>query len=182
VHFDEQWMSPAQIAVLAGLAQSTSHLPGEVVEVGTWQGWSAVPLANAIVPAFLHVVDHWEGDGPESAAAGIGINPELVKRDNYGIFQANIAEGTAGNVITWKMGWRKFAELWDKPIRFLHLDAAHTTQEVSDNLAALLPRAVPGAIFAGDDWDFPTVAAGVREQFTDDRINVQFNKLWWVVL
>jgi hypothetical protein len=64
----------------------------------------------------------------------------------------------------------------------LHLDATHTTQEVADNIAALLLRAMPGAIFAGDDWDWPEVAAGVRRVFPADRINVQFNKLWWVVL
>jgi Methyltransferase domain len=182
VRFDEEWMSQGQLDVLAALAQSTGYLDGEAVEIGTWQGRSAIPIANAIRPRFLHVVDHWEGDGPESAAVGIGIDPELVKRDNYGIFIDNIAEATQGNVSVWRMGWREFAAQWEHPIRFLHLDAAHTTQEVADNITALLPYAVPGAIFAGDDWNWPTVEAGVRQALPGRAISEQFGKLWWVVL
>lgn len=182
VTFHEEWMGLDQLNVLAALAQSTDYLDGEAIEIGTWQGRSAIPIANAIRPKTLHVVDHWKGDSPEAVAAGTAIKPELVERDNYGIFTANIAEATEGNVRVWKMGWREFADQWTEPIRFLHLDADHTTREVSENIAALLPYAVPGAIFAGDDWDWPTVAAGVREHFTDEQISVQFSKMWWTVL
>jgi Methyltransferase domain len=182
VRFDEEWMGQEQLGALAALSQSTGYLDGEVVEIGTWQGRSAVPIANAIAPAVLHVVDHWLGDSAEAVAAGTAINPELVKRDNYGIFQANIAEGTAGNVRVWRMDWRQFAQEWDQPIRFLHLDATHTTPEVVDNITALLPYGRPGSIFAGDDWNWPTVAAGVRQLFDEADICVQFDKLWWVVL
>jgi hypothetical protein len=182
LQFTEEWMSQGQLDVLAALAQSTGYLDGAAIEIGTWQGRSAIPIANAIRPRVLHVVDHWQGDDPEGLAQGLGIDPELVKRDNYGIFKANIAEGTDGNVQVWKMDWREFAAKWDQPIRFLHLDASHTRQEVADNITALLPYAVPGAIFAGDDWNWPTVEAGVRQAFPGRAISEQFNKLWWVVL
>lgn len=182
MRFDEEWMGQDQMNVLAALAQSTGYLDGAAIEIGAWQGRSAIPVANAIRPRVLQVVDHWQGDDPDAVAAGTGINPELVKRDNYGIFTANMTEGTQGNYRVWKMDWREFAEQWEQPIRFLHLDASHTAKAVSDNLAALLPYAVPGAIYAGDDWDWPTVQAGVREHFSDDEINVQFDKLWWVML
>ena len=182
LHFDEEWMGTDQINVLAALAQSTGVLEGEAVEIGTWQGRSAIPVANAIRPRVLHVVDHWQGDGPEAVAAGTAIRPELVARDNYGIFCANVAEATEGNVQVWKMDWREFAAQWTMPVSFLHLDATHTTQEVSDNIAAMLPYMVPGSVFAGDDWDWPAVAAGVRLHFTEEQICTQFNKLWWVTL
>lgn len=175
-------MSQGQLDVLAALAQSTGYLDGEAIEIGTWQGRSAIPIANAIRPKFLHVVDHWQGDDPAAVAAGRGIRPELAARDNYGIFTANVAEATEGNVSVWKMGWREFAAQWEHPVRFLHLDATHTAQEVADNITALLPYAVPGAIFAGDDWDWPEVEAGVRQAFPNRPVNEQFNKLWWVVL
>jgi hypothetical protein len=182
VHYDEDWMGEEQHNILGALAQSVGRLDGEAVEIGTWQGRSAIPLANAIRPRILHVVDHWRGDSLEAVAAGTAIPAEAVARDNYGIFQANVAEGTEGNVQVWKMGWREFAAQWTRPVSFLHLDADHTLREVSDNLAALLPHAVPGAVFAGDDWDRLSVQAGVREHFASQDINVQFNKLWWVVL
>jgi Methyltransferase domain len=182
VRFDEIWTLDAQLVLLGALAQSTTLLDGSVIEIGTWQGRSAIPIANAIAPAVLHVVDHWLGDEPEAVAAGRGIRPELVERDNYGIFLDNIAEATAGNVRVWKMGWREFAAQWTEPIRFLHLDATHTADEVSENIAALLPLFVPGGIFAGDDYDWPGVQEGVYRQFTREQVNVQFNKMWWVVV
>ena len=182
LHFDEVWMGMDQLNVLAALAQSTGRLEGEAIEIGTWQGRSAIPIANAINPRTLHVVDHWKGDDPEAVAAGKAIKAELVERDNYGIFQANMDAGTYGNYAVWKMDWREFAVKWARPISFLHLDASHTTKAVSDNIEALLPHAVPGAIFAGDDWDWPEVAAGVRQHFSDDALSVQFNKLWWTVI
>jgi hypothetical protein len=177
LRFDERWISDEQLHALAGLAIGTDGLPGEVIEIGTWQGLSAIPLAAAVYPAELHVVDHWLGDPP-----GQGIAPGLAARDNYGIFLANISEGTRGNVTVWKMGWRQFAAQWDKPIRFLHLDATHTTREVSDTIAAFRPLIVPGGIFAGDDWGWPPLEAGVREQFRDEAVSTRFGTLWWVRL
>jgi hypothetical protein len=80
------------------------------------------------------------------------------------------------------MDWREFAAQWTEPIAFLHLDATHTEPEVADNITALLPYAGPGTIFAGDDWDWPGVQAGVQRCFAPETVNVEFNKLWWVVL
>jgi hypothetical protein len=171
VRLDEIWIDPAQLRRTADLAASTAHLPGEAVEIGTWQGNSAVVLANAIAPAILHVVDHWKGC--------LTIPPEQVARDNYGIFLANMAEATAGNFRVWKMGWRDWVKQWDLPIRFLHLDAEHTVEEVSDNIAALLPFAVPGAVFAGDDYDWLTVREGVHQQFAEVQTA---GPLWWKVI
>jgi Methyltransferase domain len=176
--YDEQWMGECQTARLAELAASTNHLTGEVVEIGTWQGWSAIPIARAIMPASLHVVDHWQGGG--------AIGPELVARDNYGIFLANVAEAGV-NVCVHKQDWREWAAEWDLPIRFLHLDGNHETVEVADNIRFVLPHMVPGGVLAGDDWDWPTVEAGIREVLPDfdarvlaGSAGVQWSKLWWV--
>lgn len=171
MRFDERWISDPQLEFTAALAKSTGHLAGEVVEIGTWQGLSAIPIANAVHPAALHVVDHWLGDE--------AIRPELTARDNYGIFRDNIKEGTAGNVIVWKMDWKEFVKIWDRPIRFLHLDAAHTTDEVSANIAALLPHAVDGAVFCGDDWAWETVRAGVHQHFPEVNSG---EDMWWTVI
>ena len=69
-------------------------LPGEVIEVGTWQGLSAIPIARAVAPATLHVVDHRLGDGE----AAVGIDPSKTERDNYGIFLSNLREAHVTNV------------------------------------------------------------------------------------
>lgn len=174
MRFDEYWIGPAQLALTAELARSTGDLRGAVIEVGTWQGLSAIPIARAVAPARLHVVDHWQGDSAP------GIDPELVKRDNYGIFLNNLKDARVTNVEVHKMGWREFAAEWDKPVRFLHIDATHSADEVAGNIAAMLPYAVKGAVFCGDDYGFPEVAEGVRRQFPD--VNSSENKLWWKVI
>jgi methyltransferase family protein len=171
MRFDERWISEDQLALTASLAAGTNELSGEVVEIGAWQGLSAIPIANAIYPASLHVVDHWLGSEEHS--------PELKARNNYGIFLANMNEGTAGNFTVHKMGWRDWVTEWTLPIRFVHIDAAHTQEEVSDNIKALLPFAVPGAAFVGDDFGFPPVRAGVFSQFSS--VYAKFN-LWWTVI
>jgi hypothetical protein len=173
--FHERWITDSQLLATAGLAASTDDLVGEVIEIGVWQGLSAITIANAVYPATLHAVDHWRGDEGDV----IGTPPELLSRDNYGIFLANVAEGTKGNVKVWKMGWREFAAQWDQPIRFLHLDASHGAGEVAGNIEALLPWAVPGAIFCGDDYGRGGVTEGVHRHFeaVDSR-----EALWWVTI
>ena len=167
---------PLSLALTAALARSTTGLPGEVIEVGTWQGLSAIPIARAVAPATLHVVDHWLGDGE----AAVGIDPSKTERDNYGIFLSNLREAHVTNVRVHKMGWREFAKEWDQPIRFLHIDATHSADEVADNIAALLPCAASHAVFCGDDYGFPEVSEGVHRQFPI--VNSSENKLWWKVI
>src|SRR5271170_5698627 len=176
--FNEYWIGPAQLALTAALARSTDGQPGEVVEVGTWQGLSAIPIARAVAPAVLHVVDHWQGDAPE--AGSYGIERHRVERDNYGTFLANVADALVTNIEVHKQGWREFAAEWDKPIRFVHIDASHTSDEVSGNIEAFLPFAVEGTIFCGDDYGFPQVSEGVHRQF--ETVHSSENKLWWKVI
>lgn len=41
---------------------------------------------------------------------------------------------------------------------------------------------MPAAIFAGDDWDWPTVQEGILRVFPRDKINLGAGKLWWTVI
>jgi hypothetical protein len=178
LRFNEYWIGPAQLALTAALARSARDIPGEAVEVGTWQGLSAIPIARAVAPASLHVVDHWQGDVTE--AGSIGIDPALIDRDNYGIFLSNLHDARITNVEIHRMGWREFIAGWDRPLRFVHIDASHTEDEVAENIGAFLPYASEGAVFCGDDYGFPQVAAGVHRVFP--AVNSSENKLWWKVI
>jgi hypothetical protein len=175
MRFDEVWMSSQQLYALAQLAKSTAGLKGEVIEVGVWQGLSTIELMHAIYPDNLHAVDHWLGD---SNTDGQGITREWAEsRDNYSIFLANMWEATRGNVIIHKQDWREFWGTWTQPVRFMHIDATHTADEVADNIEAFLPYAVGGAVFCGDDYDWPGVVEGVQRQFGTSHTVV--GKLWY---
>ena len=179
MHFDEIWTPQWQQESLADLVKSTNHLQGEVIEIGTHQGLSAIPIANAAYPVLLHAVDHWKGS-PD-------IPKEISDRNNFGQFVENILEGTKGNICIHQQDWREFAKEWeeearfpDEEIRFLYLDAGHTTKEVTDQITAFKYHIVPGGIIAGDDYGWPEVQLAVRKQFPLSDINIEKDKLWWI--
>lgn len=173
MRFDEVWMSPAQLEALATLAASTTPT-APAIEIGTWQGMSAISIARSIQPRMLHVVDHWRGS--------TDIDPELSKRDNFHIFRENIEEaGLSGNIRIHHQDWHDFASDWnDQEIGFLHLDAEHTADEVSAQIAWAWPRMVKGGIIAGDDYNWQKVRQGLYRQFPRDMVQVRWFKLWWV--
>jgi hypothetical protein len=90
----------------------------------------------------------------------------------------NITEGTQGNIYIHKQDWREFAESWIDPIGFLHLDAEHTENEVTDQIGTFIGQMAKGSIMAGDDYNWPGVRAGVNVYF--DKVYVMRDKLWWV--
>ena|ERR1700748_819917 len=169
MRFDDVWMQPWQTGILSDMARESCSV-GAVIEIGTHQGLSAIPIANSIYPVVLHVVDHWEGS--------TDFRDYMRIRDNYSIFLDNVAEGTQGNIEVHKQDWREFAEHWIEPIGFLHLDAEHTEDEVTDQIGTFIGQMAKGSILAGDDWNWPGVRAGVEVYF--DKVRVASNKLWWV--
>jgi len=171
MRFDDVWMQPWQTGSLADLAYKSRNI-GAVIEIGTHQGLSAIPIANAIYPNKLHVVDHWEGS--------TDFRDYMRIRDNYGIFMSNVEEGTQGNIEVHKQDWRDFARDWMDPIGFLHLDAEHTKEEVYAQTGAFIPFMSDGSILAGDDFNWPGVREGVLVRFALREVHVMQGKLWWV--
>lgn len=170
--FTEEWFSPANQKALGDLHDLTSHLTGDVVEIGCWQGRSTVALANAAYPSVVHAVDTWEGSPGE-------ISADLAsERDVHAEFLANIDSHTAGNVVSHRMGWRDYLPT-SGPIRFLHIDAEHTRVEVRDNILAAKPLIVRGGIICGDDAQHRPVIDGVLDTLGVPHI---VSTLWWVRL
>ena len=169
--FGEMWFHPASQKALGDLHDRTTHLQGDVVEIGCWTGRSTVALANAAYPAVVHAVDTWNGSPGE-------ISAELAaERDVYSQFRANIEAFTAGNVIPHRMGWREYLPT-SGPIRFLHIDAEHSYVEVRDNILAALPLMVPGGVICGDDNHHPPVQEAVIDTLGGFRTTAS---LWWTI-
>ena len=79
-------------------------------------------------------VDTWHGspDEPDHSRA-------WDSDDVFETFKRNIKQHTQGNVRYHRTGWRDFFETWTRPVRFIHIDAQHTYEEVRDNVLAVLP-------------------------------------------
>lgn len=167
--FTDVWMQPWQLNLLSEMAFNSCGA-GAVIEIGVYQGLSAIKIANAIYPNTLHAVDHWEGSSDWSQ--------DLRERDNFDIFMNNITEVKV-NIEVHRQDWRDFARHWTAKVGFLHLDAEHTKDEVSDQIETFLPHMAEGSIMAGDDYNFPGVYQGVNVHFNPRQIHVLRNKLWW---
>lgn len=158
--FHEDWMSAEQAAYVGGLAQQAPR-EGACVEVGSWEGRSAICIAQSIQPRILHCVDHWEGNEEEESVK------VAQDRDIRGAFLHNTRVLTTGNCLVHPLDWRVWISAWDTPIAFLHLDASHDYQSVRDCLTAVLPFLVPGAILCGDDFYHSAVNRAVRDVLGD---------------
>lgn len=183
--FHEDWYDPQCAAYVGWLAQQA---PGEgaVVEIGSWEGRSAVCIAQSIAPRTLHCVDHWRGNEDEGDEESTKAAQE---RDVLGVFVCNMERLTAGNWQHEVLDWREWIKKWgraykedpiwnDHPsIAFLHLDASHDYQSVYDCLRAILPYLVPGAILCGDDFYSDGVYRAVHDALGDGVQDVG-GRLW----
>lgn len=157
--FHEDWFGEPSCRAVYRLVQSTHGLHGRVVEVGCWEGRSTSFIAQAAWPETVHAVDTWQGS-PGEISADLAGEPG---RDVFATFTENMAELTRGNYEAHRMGWRDYFDSDRGPIRFLHIDAEHTYQEVHDNIEAALPLMVAGGIICGDDAHHPPVMEAVNE-------------------
>lgn len=151
----------------------TEGVAGRVVEVGCWEGRSTVVLANAVAPDVVHAVDTWRGSPGEISAS------LAQERDVFAQFTENIAALTAGNVAPHRTGWRTYFTSDTSPIRFLHIDAEHSYDEVRDNIETAKPLIAPGGIIAGDDAHHEPVMRAVHEQFVGEVIRFHASLWAW---
>ena len=180
--FHEDWYSGPQALYVGQLARKAPE--GAIVEIGCWEGRSAIVIAQMIAPRTLHCVDHWQGNIDEDADHESG--KIAAERDVLGAFVGNMDTCTAGNWTHYVMSWQEWIagdDAWwhgkrpDK-IAFLHLDASHDRASVRDCLLAIKPFLVEGAILCGDDAFDERVVAGVRDVFPDAEVIGE--RLWRV--
>lgn len=165
--YTEEWFCLESRNALRDLYKTAEDLDGVIVEVGCWQGRSTVALAKAAKPETVRAVDTWQGSPGE-------ISAELAAgRDVFAEFQHN----TAGlNIEPYRMDWRTYFAEHRDPIKFLHIDAAHSYKEVRENIEAALPLMVPGAVICGDDAHHPPVQKAVIHTLGDAQL---LATLWW---
>jgi len=139
------------------------HRPKVCVELGTWLGASAIPVARSIRRwgGTLTCVDTWGGDIHTTTAK----SPWMLVSCARNIIEA----GVAANVRLIPTTTREAAAAWNHPIDWLYVDADHSYEACWEDLAAWVPYVRPGGVILGDDYDNP-LFPGVRqawEQFAE---------------
>ena len=140
------------------------YRPMVCVELGTWLGASAIPVARAIRRwgGTVTCVDTWAGDvhPPESSVRQ--STPWMLVSCARNIVEA----GVGAHVRLIPATTLEVAATWTQPIDYLYIDAAHDYASVRADLEAWVPHVTPGGVILGDDYGhrlFP----GVQQAWDD---------------
>ena len=123
------------------------YRPKVCVELGTWLGASAIPVARSIRRwgGTLTCVDTWAGAVDGQAA---DARPWMLLSCARNLLEA----GVSANVRLVPATTLDAARWWDRPIDWLYVDADHRYESVLADLEAWTPFVVPGGVILGDDY------------------------------
>ena len=152
------WTSGHELAWLCEMATQAC----EIIEVGSYHGKSALCMRYANPRAGITCLDIPQDDRCRLILAANTIDQCIA-----------VYEMTAQQF--------KFSGKRD----FAFVDAGHTEEDVSGDIAALLPHMAPGAIMSGHDWRTDNmqdgVNLGVLRHFKFEQVHT-FESIWWVQL
>jgi predicted O-methyltransferase YrrM len=140
---------------------------GDVVEIGSWQGYSTSFLARAVKDSGngkLYAIDHFKGNVGKESRYVVG---KKDLSDLQSLFEVNMQRlGVKDSVELLAMPNEEAAQVVSsKKVRFLFIDGDHTREGVERDIALFFPLLVPGAIVVFDDFTgaFPGVVDAVDE-------------------
>src|SRR5262245_61075104 len=124
------------------------HRPRVCVELGTWLGASAIPIARAIRrwQGTLTCIDTWAGNVKH---AGERETPPWML---LSCARNLITAGVSANVRLIPSPTDEAAVWWRDPIDWLYIDADHDYESVWADLRAWIPHVKPGGLILGDDY------------------------------
>jgi hypothetical protein len=138
----------------------------QVVEIGSWQGQSAIHLCQRLQdinkPAVVHCVDTFLGEQDQPAHVDIvAAHGGTVLH----VFKDNIEAAGVANMIQIHQGdsAESASDFADGTLDFVFIDAAHDYDSVVKDLAAWYHKLKPGGIWAGHDYPHHEVEKAVGE-------------------
>lgn len=165
-------MKPANATAYrqATLGLAAQVQPLILVEVGVYAGALSRMFATLHSIQRQIIVDSWEG--------------------GYSNFTQAHMDAVAVGVIAWaamqpkvevlRMRSAEAAVLFDdESVDFFHTDGDHSVEGISTDIQMWLPKVRSGGILSGDNYEAPTVAAGV-DALLPHRELLANGRLWWV--
>ncbi len=154
--FVENWFTDTSCATLAHLVRYVEHVPGRIVELGSWEGRSTLAIADATHRP-IDAVDTWRG------AKSDGYQQQQVKtRDVFAQWSVNLADHP--HVTPYRMDWRRYTSTTAGAVALVFIDADHTYDEVTAQISTFLPVMSAGGIICGDDYPMVQVWSAVRDR------------------
>jgi len=147
----------AGLAYLAQLVQTVP--PGWLVDLGTYQGRSAMLLHRAAPNRMVVTIDNYQ-EGPDAKRkAGPRPSPVKVAKQFAGDLHVHLVKGDTAAVPGFVGN-----------VALVFVDGGHTPQALAADIAAWKPRVVPGGVMAFDDYGsarWPAVTMVVDAEMGD---------------
>lgn len=139
------------------------YRPKVCVELGTWQGASAIPVARSIARwgGTLTCVDTWAGHLNDDGGSEAGQPPLMLITCARAMIDAGLSNVRLIPAMTVEA-----AKYWREPIDFLYVDADHSYDGVMRDLEAWVPHVKSGGLIVGDDYAHPRYP-GVKEAWDE---------------
>ncbi len=140
------------------------YRPKVCVELGTWQGASAVPIALSIQRwgGTLNCVDTWAGELNEDGGSLPNKPPVMIMACARAVTELKVG----ANVRLIPATTLEAAKVWSEPIDFLYIDADHSYEGVKADLEAWVPHVRPGGLILGDDYG-SSIYPGVKRAWDE---------------
>lgn len=149
--------------------------PMVCVELGTWQGASAIPVARSIQRwgGTLTCVDTWSGELDEHGGSLPDKTPVML----LSCARRMVDAGVGANVRLIPATTAAAAKVWSQPIDFLYIDADHSYEGVTADLEAWAPHVRRGGLIVGDDYD-SAIYPGVKRAWDEfeDRTGIALTR------
>lgn len=129
------------------------HRPKVCVELGTFLGASAIPVARSIARwgGVLTCVDTWSENVLQAGTTAPWVLVTCAR---------NFVAAGVTNVRLMPTTTVDAARTWTEPIDYLYIDADHSYASVLEDLIRWVPHVKPGGVMVGDDYgnrSFPGV-------------------------
>jgi predicted O-methyltransferase YrrM len=146
------------------IAVNTAKDGDHFVEVGSWRGRSTAYLAVSIVNSGKQIkfdaVDTWRGSLDEEVHQQ---DPSVINDTLYDEFLANM-EPVKDIVNPIRLTSVEAVELYeDNSLDFVLIDGSHKYEDVVADITRWMAKLKPGAMIAGDDYEWPGVKQAVNE-------------------
>jgi len=150
------------------IAVQTAKDRDHFVEVGSWRGRStaymAVNILNSGKQIQFDAIDTWRGSLDEEVHQQ---DPSVVNDTLYNEFLTNI-EPVKHLVNPIRMTSMEAVELYaDNSLDFVLIDGSHAYEDVHADITRWMAKLKPGALIAGDDYEWPGVKQAVNELLPD---------------
>lgn len=157
------------------LALVEQHRPKVCVELGTWQGASAIPVVRSIARwgGNLTCVDTWSGALDAEGGSDAGKAPVML----FTCARQMVEAGISANVRLIPAMTGAAGVVWSEPIDFLYIDADHSYLGVWTDLVAWVPHVRSGGLIIGDDYG-SDLYPGVKEAWDEfeERWHIPFTR------